>query len=47
MGAINIIPIVIMNIVTFPPPGRLFGKAWREEFVVLYEDSTVIWEEIH
>ena len=22
---------------------RLFGKAWREEFVVLYEDSSVIW----
>ena len=22
---------------------RLFGKAWREEFVVLYEDSSLIW----
>ncbi|XP_059096373.1 uncharacterized protein LOC131890933 [Tigriopus californicus] len=22
---------------------KLFGKAWREEFVVLYEDSSVIW----
>jgi hypothetical protein len=22
---------------------RLFGKTWREEFVVLYEDSSVIW----
>lgn len=22
---------------------RLFGKAWREHFVVLYEDSSVIW----
>ena len=22
---------------------RLFGKAWKEEFVVLYEDSSVIW----
>ena len=27
----------------FFPPERLFGKAWREEFVVLYEDSSVIW----
>ena len=26
-----------------PFPERLFGKAWREEFVVLYEDSSVIW----
>ena len=24
---------------------RLFGKAWREYFVVLYEDSSVIWED--
>ena len=24
-------------------PERLFGKAWREEFVVLYEDSSLIW----
>ena len=22
---------------------RLFGKAWKEEFVVLYEDSSLIW----
>ena len=22
---------------------RLFGKAWREEWVVLYEDSTIAW----
>ncbi|KAJ9589951.1 hypothetical protein L9F63_016935, partial [Diploptera punctata] len=22
---------------------RLFGKAWREEWVVLYEDSTLAW----
>ena len=22
---------------------RLFGKAWREEFVALYEDSSLIW----
>ena len=21
----------------------MFGKAWREEFVVLYEDSSLIW----
>ena len=25
------------------PSERLFGKAWREEFVVLYEDSSLIW----
>ena len=25
------------------PLERLFGKAWREEFVVLYEDSSLIW----
>ncbi|XP_067003194.2 uncharacterized protein [Anabrus simplex] len=25
------------------PQKRLFGKAWREEWVVLYEDSTLAW----
>ena len=25
---------------------RLFGKAWREHYVVLYEDSSVIWEDM-
>lgn len=24
-------------------PERLFGSSWREEWVVLYEDSTLAW----
>ncbi|KAL1460560.1 hypothetical protein WDU94_012537 [Cyamophila willieti] len=26
-----------------PTQGRMFGKSWREEWVVLYDDSTLAW----
>ncbi len=38
-----ILLLVYDIILLFSPLERLFGKAWREEFVVLYEDSSVIW----
>ena len=44
---INLYGVINNVIPKLPPAGRLFGKAWREEFVVLYEDSSVIWEEDH
>jgi hypothetical protein len=41
-GAISAVKVFTKQ-TSFFVSERLFGKAWREEFVVLYEDSSLIW----
>ena len=33
----------LVCLISFLSPGRLFSRYWREEFIVLYEDSSVAW----
>lgn len=33
----------ILDLLSFPSTERLFGKTWREEWVTLFDDSTLAW----